>query len=129
MSRRQPRRANDWTVGSLVEEGSRRFRSSGLEFGHGTLNARDEALYLTLHALKLSLDAKAAILTRRVSTLEARRVLNLFRRRVLSRKPAAYLTREAWLGPWPQLLRRRTLNRVWLHQHRFRTRARRTRRG
>ena len=83
-----------------MQEGSRWFRASHLEFGHGTLNARDEAVYLTLHALKLPLDAKAATLARRVNPPEAQRALDLFERRVHSRKPAAYLTREAWLGPF-----------------------------
>ena len=36
--------------------------------------------------------------SRRVRPEDARRVLRLFDRRIRSRKPAAYLTREAWLG-------------------------------
>jgi ribosomal protein L3 glutamine methyltransferase len=100
LDRRDPRRADAWTVGGLVQEGSRRFRASRIDFGHGTLNARDEAVYLTLHALKLPLDAKAATFARRVSAPEAKHVLDLFKRRVRSRKPGAYLTREAWLGPF-----------------------------
>ena len=87
-----------WTVGGLAQEGARRFRAIHLDFGHGTRDARDEATYLTLHALGLPLDATAVILDRAVSSSEARRVLNLFERRIVSGKPAAYLTREAWLG-------------------------------
>lgn len=85
-------------MGGLVAEGTRRFRAARLEFGHGTSRASDEAAYLTLHALKLPPDAKAATLARRVDPRQARRALNLFDRRIRSRKPAAYLTREAWLG-------------------------------
>jgi len=85
-------------VGRLVRSGAQRFRAARLDFGHGTCSARDEAAYLTLHALDLPLDATAGILDRAVSPLEARRVLNLFERRIRSGKPAAYLTREAWLG-------------------------------
>jgi ribosomal protein L3 glutamine methyltransferase len=85
------------TVGELVDEGQRRFRTARLQFGHGTAGARDEAVYLVLHALKLPLDAPGQ-LARRISPAQARRALALFDRRVRSRKPAAYLTREAWLG-------------------------------
>ncbi|MBI3041485.1 MAG: 50S ribosomal protein L3 N(5)-glutamine methyltransferase [Betaproteobacteria bacterium] len=86
------------TVGGLVRSGSRRFRAAGLVFGHGTGNARDEAAYLTLHALRLPPGATPTALARPVGLRDARRVLNLFERRIRSRKPAAYLTREAWLA-------------------------------
>lgn len=98
MNGRKPRAAGPWTVIGLVTEGTRRFRAARLEFGHGTSHARDEAAYLTLHVLKLPLDAKAATLARQVNPRQAQRVLNLFDRRIRSRKPAAYLTQEAWLG-------------------------------
>lgn len=86
------------TVGALVRYGARRFRAARLVFGHGTRNARDEAAYLALHALNLAPDAAASAFDRPVSPRETRRVLSLFERRIRSRKPAAYLTREAWLG-------------------------------
>lgn len=98
MSRRAFHAAGRWTVGGLIAEGARRFRAARLEFGHGTSRARDEAAYLTLHALKLPLDAKPTTLARYVGRRQAQRALNLFDRRVRSRRPAAYLTREAWLG-------------------------------
>jgi ribosomal protein L3 glutamine methyltransferase len=81
-----------------VRLGARRFRAARLVFGHGTRNVRDEAAYLALHALNLPPDAAAGAIDRLVSPREARRVLTLFERRIRSRKPAAYLTREAWLG-------------------------------
>lgn len=90
--------AGRWTVGALVRAGARRFRAARLAFGHGTTNARDEAAFLALHALHLPLDAAASVLARRVGPHRARRVLDLFESRVRERKPAAYLTREAWLG-------------------------------
>jgi ribosomal protein L3 glutamine methyltransferase len=86
------------TVGALVRYGARRFRRARLAFGHGTGSARDEAAWLVLHALDLPPDAGAALFKRPVSRGAARRVLALFERRIRSRKPAAYLTREAWLG-------------------------------
>jgi ribosomal protein L3 glutamine methyltransferase len=90
--------ARRWTVGDLVRLGARRFRAARLAFGHGTGNAGDEAAWLVLHALNLPPDAAAGAFNRRVGPREARRILALFERRIRSRKPAAYLTREAWLG-------------------------------
>jgi ribosomal protein L3 glutamine methyltransferase len=86
------------TVGALVRYGARRFRRARLAFGHGTGSARDEAAWLVLHALDLPPDAGAGLFKRPVSRGAARRVLALFERRIRSRKPAAYLIREAWLG-------------------------------
>jgi len=90
--------ARPWTVGVLVRYGARRFRQAGLAFGHGTTSARDEAAWLVLHALNLPPDAAAGGAGRPVGPRGARRALALIERRVRSRKPAAYLTGEAWLG-------------------------------
>ena len=78
--------------------GARRFRAARLAFGHGTANAHDEAAWLVYHALNLPPTAAAGAARLPVGSSNARRVLALFERRVHSRKPAAYLTREAWLG-------------------------------
>ena len=86
------------TVGALVRYGARRFRQAGLAFGHGTENARDEAAWLALYALGLPADAGIGVFGRPVRLGAARRILALFERRIRGRKPAAYLTREAWLG-------------------------------
>ena len=87
-----------WTAARLIDEGARRFHRARLSYGHGTANARDEAAWLALHALNLSPSATRADLARPVAPAAARRVLALFERRMKSRKPAAYLVREAWLG-------------------------------
>jgi ribosomal protein L3 glutamine methyltransferase len=98
LSRRRPTRARAWTVGELVHEGARRFRSARLAFGHGSVNAVAEATWLALHALHLPLDATPYVLSRAVAPGTAERILQLFERRIRERKPAAYLTHEAWLG-------------------------------
>jgi len=90
--------ARPWTVGALVRYGARRFRKAGLAFGHGTASASDEAAWLVLHALNLLPDAVASGAGLPVDPRGARRALALFESRVRSRKPAAYLTGEAWLG-------------------------------
>ena len=87
-------RVEPWTVGALVRHGARRFREAGISFGHGTASAGDEAAWLVLHAV----GERAATAGRPVAPRKARRALALIERRVRTRKPAAYLTGEAWLG-------------------------------
>jgi ribosomal protein L3 glutamine methyltransferase len=82
----------------VLREAVRRFEAARLAYGHGTTNARDEAAWLVLHALGLPLDALAPHLDRPISADEARRIEALVATRIRTRKPAAYLTREAWLG-------------------------------
>jgi ribosomal protein L3 glutamine methyltransferase len=76
----------------------RRFEAARLSYGHGTTHARDEAAWLLLHALKLPLDAIAPHLDRRVTAEERKNIEALVAARIRTRKPAAYLTHEAWLG-------------------------------
>lgn len=75
-----------------------RFEEAGLAYGHGTANAFDEAAYLVLHALRLPLDRLEPFLDATLLPEEMAQVLELLRRRAEERVPAAYLTREAWLG-------------------------------
>ena len=86
------------TVRDLVTDAHARFRRARLAFGHGTTNAWDEAVYLVLHALKLPPDRLTPFLARKVTVTERERALRLIGERVRRRIPAAYLTREAWLG-------------------------------
>ena len=75
-----------------------RFNQAGLSFGHGSANAYDEAVYLLLHALHLPLDRLEPFLDAKLSSGERAELAALLTRRVDERMPAAYLTREAWLG-------------------------------
>jgi ribosomal protein L3 glutamine methyltransferase len=77
-----------------------RFGEAKLAFGHGTTNAYDEAAYLLLHALHLPLEKLDPFLDARLTQAEREAVDDLLRRRIDQRVPAAYLTREAWLGPF-----------------------------
>lgn len=86
------------TLRAVVREAVTQFKRAGLAFGHGTHNARDEAVYLVLHTLKLPLDVLDPVLDRDLSASELDAVRAILRRRVRERTPAAYLTREAWLG-------------------------------
>ncbi len=77
-----------------------RFGEAKLAFGHGTTNAYDEAAYLLLHALHLPLEKLEPFLDARLTHAEREALDDLLRRRIEQRVPAAYLTREAWLGPF-----------------------------
>ena len=74
------------------------FNRAGLHFGHGSVDAYDEAAYLLLHGLHLPLDRLDPFLDARLTGPEKAALAELLRRRVADRVPAAYLTREAWLG-------------------------------
>ena len=77
-----------------------RFGEAKLAFGHGLTNAYDEAAYLLLHALHLPLDRLEPFLDARLTQSERAQLAQLLERRIDQRVPAAYLTREAWLGPF-----------------------------
>ncbi|MDM0017013.1 50S ribosomal protein L3 N(5)-glutamine methyltransferase [Variovorax saccharolyticus] len=85
------------TVMQLIEAGAQQLADAGVAFGHGTDNAFDEAVWLVLWRLGLPLDELDAVAGQPVSPAEAARVAELFAQRIASRKPAAYLTKEAWL--------------------------------
>ncbi|QYJ19433.1 50S ribosomal protein L3 N(5)-glutamine methyltransferase [Achromobacter sp. ES-001] len=85
------------TLRDLIRYGVSRLNSAQVALGHGSDNAWDEAVYLTLHALHLPLDTLDPFLDARVVREERDRVLDLLERRVTERVPAAYLTNEAWL--------------------------------
>jgi len=88
------------TVHDLIADATARFKRARLAFGHGSTNARDEAAYLVLHALKLPPDRLTPFLARTITAAERRRALCLIDERIRSRIPAAYLTHEAWLGDY-----------------------------
>jgi ribosomal protein L3 glutamine methyltransferase len=88
------------TVRDWLRYAVSRFTEAGLFFGHGTTNAYDEAAYLILHALHLPLDRLEPFLDARLPHVEREQLLDIVSRRVNERVPAAYLTREAWLGQY-----------------------------
>jgi ribosomal protein L3 glutamine methyltransferase len=73
------------------------FRAAGLSYGHGTGNALDEAAYLILHTLHLPIDQLDPWLDARLPADERRAVREIIDKRIATRKPASYLTNEAWI--------------------------------
>ena len=81
-------------LGQLIEHTEERFKKARLHYGHGTTNARDEAAFLVLRALRLPFEAP---LDQEASLKAVKHLESLIRKRIEKRIPAAYLLKEAWL--------------------------------
>lgn len=89
------------SLADLVARGAALLEEAGVVFGHGTTNAFDEAAWLVLWQLGLPLDTDInAANAVQPDAQGVSAVLALIGERIRSRKPAAYLTRQAWLQGW-----------------------------
>jgi len=86
------------TLGEWLRHAEKLYARRRVALGQVAATAHDEALYLLLHTLGLPLDSKPAVLRRKLTAAETVKVREIFRRRLDEHVPAAYLTREAWLG-------------------------------
>ena len=93
----------------LVQQASAQLLAAGLSYGHGTTNAFDEAAWLVLWRLGLPLDALDDVAGQAVAPVQAAQVQALLADRITSRKPAAYLTGEAWLQGLPFFVDERSI--------------------
>ena len=89
------------TLIEAVEEARARLHEAGVSFGHGTTNAHDEAVWLVLWRLGLPLDQLDEVAARELDAAQLAAIRALVDERVRSRRPAAYLTGEAWLQGVP----------------------------
>ncbi|MGL6109458.1 MAG: 50S ribosomal protein L3 N(5)-glutamine methyltransferase, partial [Rubrivivax sp.] len=85
----------------LIERCSARLQEAGVCFGHGTTNAFDEAVWLALWQLALPLDDLDGVAGMQLSSAQQAGIEALIEQRILTRRPAAYLTGEAWLQGVP----------------------------
>ena len=104
-------------LNQLIQNCAQQLEQAKVAFGHGTLNAQDEATWLVLWQLQLPLDLDLSVdaqnLQHHVAALNpSLNVLDisqanieacqtLIEQRIQTRKPAAYLTQEAWLQGIP----------------------------
>ncbi|MFY7865434.1 50S ribosomal protein L3 N(5)-glutamine methyltransferase [Roseateles sp.] len=84
-----------------IELNAARLTQAGVSFGHGTTNAFDEAAWLVLWRCGLALDSLDEHEQLELTTEQEQQITALVDERISSRKPAAYLTREAWLQGIP----------------------------
>jgi len=85
------------TVRDWLRYSVSRFSQAGLVYGHGTATALDEAAYLILHTLQLPIDQLDPWLDARLTLAERQAVGAIIAKRIATRKPAPYITNEAWV--------------------------------
>ena len=97
------------TLLDLIERCSARLQEAGVSFGHGTTNAFDEAVWLALWRLGLPLDDLDGVAGQQLTPAQQAGIEALIEQRIATRKPAAYLTGEAWLQGLPFHVDERTI--------------------
>nr|WP_211108154.1 50S ribosomal protein L3 N(5)-glutamine methyltransferase [Azospirillum sp. OGB3] len=89
------------TVRDLIRYGVSRFTEADLDYGHGTTNAHDEAVFMVLEGLSLPIDQLDPYVDARLTLAERRKVADLLHARVETRKPASYLLNKAYIQGIP----------------------------
>jgi len=97
------------TVLEAIQAGAKQLTDAKVAFGHGTANAFDEAAWLVLWKMGLPLDSSLenpekdpnSVVSTSLSSDLIASIATLFIARIKTRKPAAYLTQEAWLQGIP----------------------------
>jgi ribosomal protein L3 glutamine methyltransferase len=87
------------TIRDALLEAAQRLDEAGLAYGHGTANALDEAAWLVLHAAGLPPRDLQRHLADPLTPAQLRAARAIVAKRIRTRKPAAYLLNEAWIGP------------------------------
>lgn len=93
----------------FIRWGASQFRAAELSFAHGMASALDEAAYLVLHTLHLPVDTPELYFASKLTQAEKQKVMEILERRIIERKPAAYLTHEAWFAGLPFYVDERVL--------------------
>ena len=101
MANRMISRKNLESLRDILAYGEKLFIESNLFFGHGTTNAWDDAVYLSLFALGLPHDSSVSLLDRIPSEDERSRIFSLFDKRIETKIPSAYITKTAWFFDLP----------------------------
>lgn len=91
-------RAHLRSVADYLRWGASRFAAAGIDCSQGRQHPRAEAEYLLARALHLEPEDLSGLWTARLLPAEGERVLQFFYQRELLRRPAAYITGEAWFA-------------------------------
>src|SRR3981189_478329 len=89
------------TLLDFVRYAASRFIEAKLVFAHGTTDPLAEAAFLVCESLHLHPDQFEAFATARVTVAEGKAILGLIERRVVTRKPAAYLVNKIYMRGLP----------------------------
>ena len=86
------------TIDDCVSWAAARLDQADVFFGHGCNNARDEAIWATLHVTGLMDQEYHEIASTLISEQDYSKVRDLIKKRIQTRQPLAYLIREAWFA-------------------------------
>jgi len=89
------------TLIEFIESQAARLKQAGVSFGHGTTNAFDEAAWLVMWSVGMDLGELELHAKKAVSADDQAKAEALVTKRIETRQPAAYLTKEAWLQNVP----------------------------
>jgi ribosomal protein L3 glutamine methyltransferase len=86
------------TLGAWMEFAEEVYGQARLALGQISDNVHDEALYLFLRTLDWSLESGPEVLEKPLAPAQRIALREVLHARAVKRVPAAYLTKEAWLG-------------------------------
>ena len=97
------------TIQGWVNWADKKFAEADLFYGHGTDNPIDESLYLISHALKTDFELTGFDPEATLTQENNKRIHELLMERIETKKPAAYLVKEAWFCGLPFYVDERVL--------------------
>ncbi len=97
------------SIGDWIRWAASQFQKAELFFGHGTENAWDEAVNLVLTTLHLSPDTNPSVQHAVLTPSERLKIADLIQQRVETRRPLAYLLKQAWFCGLPYYVDERVL--------------------
>ena len=97
------------TLIDTLQAQAARLKQAGVSFGHGTTNAFDEAAWLVLWALGMPLDELEPHAKRELTAEQLAKIEAVITERIETRRPAAYITHEAWLQNVPFYIDERSI--------------------
>jgi ribosomal protein L3 glutamine methyltransferase len=97
------------TVGQLIDDIGRGFARAELFYGHGTDNPYDEAAALVFHVAGLEHSGSADLYEHEVTPEQNEQAQALSQTRIETRRPLAYLLKEAWFAGIPFAVDERVL--------------------
>ena len=86
------------TITDLIRWGASRFVEADLSYSHGLSSPLDESAYLVLRSLNLPVDTPNIYWSSRLTSNEKIAVVDILKRRITNKIPAAYIFNEGWFA-------------------------------